>query len=1257
MRTHIPLYKTKRNVSRGQSRSLIASAIEIQQETRNIAMAIRSSKGNFKMKSSAESRHLSNLVDPVFDAINTRKTINTSDKSPTDGRRVQQYGQNQPGSDASQGGIEHGGKIGYPVKSASRSQQQNARSDSEIANNYPCDQYAFHDLDSIHRHEGENTIGRLQNDPHLAAIDICHDEAPGSVRKDDKGTVTLRPCGTKFCAVDRLKRWVRRAQGLVLDRTKNGVIQLIHLASGCIEKQEDSAGRALICKSRYRDRLERHGGLSSEASREKHQNDHCFHVNYPCNILPYKWLYLLVPFVLSTSLFAQVQVFRVDPTPAMTTSGTAPVSGYPALYAVAGASVSITTDAAGQNPATTYASLAGSTACPINAPVVLAGTTLCVATTGPTGAFGFFLAAGTYYYQLTLPNGTQSPRFTLTINTLGVTQITAGQGVSISPSGGTGNVTINATGAIPLTSAYNWGPVASGSTLTGGNSFTLTLSPVPLGVNAANPSYYMEITGCSGGNQTVSITGGSAVSGATSGTVIFTPANSCALGFDIASASAGLQEAICALPSSGGEVIINNAPTLYSNVNNCSKTDVAVFKQPGSTVTGSYTILGSNISSLAGSIWIGNNSYITDAGIVFPALTGIMISNGASGVTATNPLPRANGGFNSTTAGTGIIRDGTTPSASELSGDATTSGNNVVTVVQIEGGAIPASATVLGTNSGKQLVSQSVQGAGDSKIQMAGTNNGVSGAPICNDSNGGTTTSGCTPSLPSGTQTQILHIQPNTGNNSTYQWTAGPFFNLPDYNFPAQTPGGSLTASSPATVSLSPCPLGVNGSDSYHYLYVSGGTGTAEAVLITGGSCTSGATSGNVTFTPSNNHTGSWTIASSSAGLQEAVNVVYAASGGTIHVPSGTYNIYATVSIGGQVTILGDGPTTSILQGQSASLGIINAYTATSVLNLMNIQVASSSQGTLGGYGVQLTAASGGSAYHHFDNVLFSGEYDELLATEAVIFHVNACSFVSPTHTGINVVGTNTGGFNGPTISNNVFYVASSFGGSAGSITAGLLLQGDGAITVTGNQFLGGNSNGIYMQYCIEVNSTALTGLLIANNDCEDTTTYGFLLNGSGGSLMWVSIVGNHILASTTTTWQGIVIAGTWNYGTIVGNVLLGYEGSSGTTVGINTGTQSVGWEISGNIFENFDDGVYMASGSTYGDVGRNLFYGTGTPIVVGGTTNTISVQAPGGYTYATLPTCAAGSTVYCTDCNSTCSAGSSNGTTCVRTGAGTWVH
>lgn len=68
----------------------------------------------------------------------------------------------------------------------------------------------------------------------------------------------------------------------------------------------------------------------------------------------------------------------------------------------------------------------------------------------------------------------------------------------------------------------------------------------------------------------------------------------------------------------------------------------------------------------------------TPASGVLTNTTGLPLTTGVTGV-----LPRANGGLNSSSAGTGILRDGSTPAASELSGDATTSGSNAVVLATV----------------------------------------------------------------------------------------------------------------------------------------------------------------------------------------------------------------------------------------------------------------------------------------------------------------------------------------------------------------------------------------------------------------------------------------------------------------------------------------------------------------------------------------------------------------------------------------------
>ena len=159
-------------------------------------------------------------------------------------------------------------------------------------------------------------------------------------------------------------------------------------------------------------------------------------------------------------------------------------------------------------------------------------------------------------------------------------------------------------------------------------------------------------------------------------------------------------------------------------------------------------------------------------------------------------------------------------------------------------------------------------------------------------------------------QLQFLRRKPNQ-TSTTYEFTS-PFDLLSsDFDFPAQAPGGTLTATVAAAPTMTPCPIGVAGADTGHYVYISAGTGTAEAVLITGGTCTSGASTGTLGFVPANNHSGAWTIKSATNGVQEAVCSLPNGSDRVI-VPQGTTTLNANLSYCGKsaaVIVLASGLT------------------------------------------------------------------------------------------------------------------------------------------------------------------------------------------------------------------------------------------------------------------------------------------------------------------------------------------------------------
>jgi hypothetical protein len=154
----------------------------------------------------------------------------------------------------------------------------------------------------------------------------------------------------------------------------------------------------------------------------------------------------------------------------------------------------------------------------------------------------------------------------------------------------------------------------------------------------------------------------------------------------------------------------------------------------------------------------------------------------------------------------------------------------------------------------------------------------VSGVlPIANGGFGGVT----------GTQTQFLRLQPNAGNNTTLQFGSGPSFLVTDYAYMVSPTGpSSLTGGTPnQTVTLAVCPLGIYSTSltAWAPVYLSGGTGTAEAVTPSGGTCSSatlGIGGGTIIVSPANSHSGGWTVGSAAGGWQEVAYTV--GPGGTV---------------------------------------------------------------------------------------------------------------------------------------------------------------------------------------------------------------------------------------------------------------------------------------------------------------------------------------------------------------------------------------
>lgn len=265
-----------------------------------------------------------------------------------------------------------------------------------------------------------------------------------------------------------------------------------------------------------------------------------------------------------------------------------------------------------------------------------------------------------------------------------------------------------------------------------------------------------------------------------------------------------------------------------------------------------------------------------------------------------------------------------------------------------------------------------------------------------------------------------------------------------DYNFTAQAPGGSLTSGITNTVTLLAGILGLNGNDSGHYLYVSGGVGTAEAVLVTGGTYTS-TSGGTITFTPANNHSGAWTIQSATSGIAEAQQFIGVGNAGEIHLGTTYVYMYGPV-IGlssGKITFRGISiESTNILRKFLSGALFKNTSSGTqwTFINLgINQETGSTSEA------INITAAT---SFHMYNVSIFNGQ-------------------------GIILVGTTYADLDGITYTNGDLTVP---------VTAGLSLSGQCINTVIRNSMFGGSYNG------------------------TNGTLYGIAINGVDG--FWATNVG-----------------------------------------------------------------------------------------------------------------------------------------------------
>ena len=157
----------------------------------------------------------------------------------------------------------------------------------------------------------------------------------------------------------------------------------------------------------------------------------------------------------------------------------------------------------------------------------------------------------------------------------------------------------------------------------------------------------------------------------------------------------------------------------------------------------------------------------------------------------------------------------------------------------------------------------------------------------------------------------------------------------------SQAMASGLTGGSQATVTLTPCPVGIDTTSGAGYQVLLSGGGHSEAanVLTVAGACTAGAASGTITLTPFYSYPAGSTIGSASSGIQETVNaacgtdptawkntlcnVTIPANGpGYPNHSLNTYNVAGTIYLHSNESVLSGHATSLNCNGRGACLQI-----------------------------------------------------------------------------------------------------------------------------------------------------------------------------------------------------------------------------------------------------------------------------------------------------------------------------------------------
>jgi hypothetical protein len=416
---------------------------------------------------------------------------------------------------------------------------------------------------------------------------------------------------------------------------------------------------------------------------------------------------------------------------------------------------------------------------------------------------------------------------------------------------------------------------------------------------------------------------------------------------------------------------------------------------------------------------------------------------------------------------------------------------------------------------------------------------------------------------------------------------------------------GSLGTAGSNTLTFSKAPPGTFGSSVSHYLRISGGTGTAENVLITGGTCTLNSLNCTLIFTTVNTHTGFWSIGSATSGIQEAIRAacglnVVSGTGGQVLLGPRTYTVYTTIEDDCGASIIGQGTMSVILP----------AFTSGNILDCNHTVNASYGdiEFTLFGFNINNRLGStmtAGAAIHinNYANSKFSNINIELANDGMWIERCQQCSFSN-----IMIIGNGTAyKFMCSTPYSGVGSTtpSCSYGGQATNLYAagisantgtGLALYPTSGGMVISNSYFENNSfaflvdasNGYGPINEVEVSNMVFDGC---------STACFYMVPGAQGNSL--------ILSNTRMAALGIPAVIRGSGVKFVNNVLNGATTAANSILFVDGATQ---FTIQDNTFitNNTASNLVFNTASTYGSITGNT-YGYG-----GKVTPTYSVQVDG---------------------------------------------